>query len=140
MVRSYQNSDTPEIIALGKEINSNFTSLFNVESLPKNEQVIVYENNGQIMGFLHILINIDWIEILNLVVEENSRKQGIASVLLDYLLSDSSLDVSKILLEVRESNIPAINLYHKFNFFIINVRENYYGDENGIVMERSDSL
>jgi len=139
MVRTYNKKDLSSITKLGKEIHHNFTNLFNVNKLPKNELIFVYEKNNEIIGFLHILINIDWIEILNIVVEEESRNEGIASILLDYLLSDSKLERSKILLEVRESNTPAINLYQKFNFFIINVRENYYGDENGVIMERSGS-
>jgi len=136
MVRSYEKEDIQTIITLGREINHNFAKLFSVENLPENEIIFVYEKNRQVIGFIHLLINLDYLEILNLIVAQEYRKQGIASVLLDYLLSDTALDVSRILLEVRESNVPAINLYKKFNFFVIHARKNYYGNENGIVMER----
>ena len=43
-----------------------------------------------------------------------------------------------ILLEVRESNNIAINLYKKFNFREICIRENYYKFpvENAIIMKK----
>ena len=140
MVREFLAKDIKTIINLGQQINPNFTKLFKVENLPDNEVIFVYENNNEVIGFLHILINVDWIEILNVVVDEKHRGKGVASVLLDYLLSEVNIDTAKIILEVRESNTPAINLYKMFNFFVVNIRENYYGDENAIVMERSDSL
>ena len=62
------------------------------------------------------------------------RNKKIASLLVDYFLSQNN---KRIILEVRESNLPAIKLYKKFNFVIINIREKYYGNENAIIMERS---
>ena len=56
-------------------------------------------------------------------------------MLLDYLFDEIS---KPVILEVRESNIPAINLYKKFNFMEIARREKYYENENAIIMERSD--
>jgi ribosomal-protein-alanine N-acetyltransferase len=86
------------------------------------------------LGFLHIL-DLDKVEILNLVVDSQYRNQRIASLLLDYLFDEVS---KPVILEVRESNIPAINLYKKFNFMEIARREKYYENENAIIMERSD--
>jgi ribosomal-protein-alanine N-acetyltransferase len=39
-------------------------------------------------------------------------------------------------LEVRKSNIPAINLYKRFGFEIISIRKEYYSDnkEDALVM------
>jgi len=136
MVSNYDENNQEAVIKLGKEVNKNFANLFNVKKLPDNERIFVYKEDDQVLGFLHILTNIDVIEILNLIVDSKRQGEGIASILLDYLLSSQELNVSKIILEVRESNIPAINLYKKFNFLIINIRENYYRDENALVMER----
>ena len=49
--------------------------------------------------------------------------------------------VKNFFLEVRESNIPAIKLYEKFEFKIMGVRKNYYHSpaENAIVMGRLKS-
>ena len=39
-------------------------------------------------------------------------------------------------LEVRESNTIARELYKKFGFREVALRKFYYGDENGILMEK----
>ena len=48
-----------------------------------------------------------------------------------------SLGVSRILLEVKETNQPAIALYQSFGFKPIGVRKGYYRDtgEDAIVLE-----
>ena len=46
------------------------------------------------------------------------------------------LRVVNITLEVRMSNEIAINLYKKFGFREVAIRRYYYGDEDGILMEK----
>ena len=41
----------------------------------------------------------------------------------------------RIMLEVRCDNIYAIKLYKKYNFKIINIRKNYYLNNDAYVME-----
>ena len=54
-----------------------------------------------------------------------------------FLTSEAiNLHVINITLEVRVSNIPAINLYKKFGFREVALRKYYYGDEDGILMEK----
>ncbi len=133
MVTKYNSEDIEQIINLGREINPKFAELFKIDSLPELEEIFVYKDNNQVLGFLHILVGIEKTEILNLIVKEENRNQGIASILLDYILSTNDKD---IILEVRESNLPAINFYKKFNFLEISARKDYYEDEDGIIMER----
>ena len=140
MISKFEKSDIDAIIKLGEKINPGFKKLFKPNELPINEQIYVYKNEGDILAFLHVLINIDALEILNLIVEENSRQQGIATLLIDHLLSDPELNQRCWILEVRASNQAALNLYEKFNFYPINTRKNYYGDEDAVVLERSNDL
>lgn len=135
MISSYQLSDINEINILGMELDSKFSKLNHINNLPDLENIIVYRDDNKVLGFLHYLNNIDEVEILNLIVKKEKRNQNIASLLIDFLLSNVK---KRIILEVRENNLPAIKLYTKFNFNIINIRDNYYGNENGIVMERSN--
>ena len=44
--------------------------------------------------------------------------------------------LNKITLEVNENNKIAINFYKKNNFYEINCRRNYYGDDSAIIMKR----
>lgn len=134
MINKYKEEDIKDIIKLGSLVNKKFEKLFNINNLPDNEEILVYKENNKVIGFLHYLDNIDYIEFLNVAVHEEKRNKKIASLLVDYFLSQNN---KRIILEVRESNLPAIKLYQKFNFFIINIREKYYGNENAIIMERS---
>ena len=76
-------------------------------------------------------------EIEDLYVEESYRNQKIGSKLMSYLVSVAiSYHVVNITLEVRISNEIARNLYKKFGFREVALRKFYYGDEDGILMEK----
>ncbi|MDR0984222.1 MAG: GNAT family N-acetyltransferase [Ruminococcus sp.] len=75
-------------------------------------------------GFLEYNLSSPEIDIVNIFVEEKFRRQGIASKLLTELTA--KYPDHTIFLEVRKSNIPAINLYRKFGFEQYNVRKKYY--------------
>lgn len=135
MVSKFSKENIIEIEELGLLINPKFKELFHIGNLSKLEEIYVYKEENIVLGFLHVLNNIDNIEIINIVTKEENRNNHIATYLLDFLLSE--IDKPNIL-EVRESNIPAIKLYNKFNFFEISRRENYYGTEDAIIMERSN--
>ena len=76
-------------------------------------------------------------EILNLAVEPESRRQGIASVLLAAALAASRAAGAKsVYLEVRESNAGAIAFYGRNGFEPTGRRAHYYQDppEAAVVM------
>ena len=75
----------------------------------------------------------DRIEIDYIIVNEDKRKNGIASSLIKYL---DKYDCS-ITLEVNETNISAINLYKKCGFKEVAKRKNYYKDNDAILMMKS---
>jgi ribosomal-protein-alanine N-acetyltransferase len=55
---------------------------------------------------------------------------------LDNLITELKEKIKWITLEVRKSNTPAIKLYQKFDFSIINTRKNYYENEDAYLMGR----
>ena len=76
-------------------------------------------------------------EIDNFNVLEDYRNQGIGTKLMAHLISIAiEYRVINITLEVRRSNAVAINLYTKFGFREVALRKFYYGDEDGILMEK----
>ena len=89
------------------------------------------------LGFLEYSLIYDRIEIDNFQVEEEFRNNGIGTKLMAYLVSKAiELRVINITLEVRMSNEIARNLYKKFGFREVALRKYYYGDEDGILMEK----
>ncbi|MBE7086719.1 MAG: ribosomal-protein-alanine N-acetyltransferase [Clostridiales bacterium] len=71
-------------------------------------------------------------------VKDVLRSQGVGTALLESaFLECKNRGVEKVFLEVRESNLNAINLYKKFGFKHLSVRKKYYPDgENALVMQK----
>ena len=98
---------------------------------------IEYVIDNKVIGYLEYSYIIDRIEVDNFFVEEIYRNRGIGTKLLSALVASSiSKHVVNITLEVRVSNDVARGLYKKFGFREVALRRFYYGDEDGILMEK----
>ncbi len=78
----------------------------------------------------------DW-DIENLVVAAAERRQGIGRELLRALLQQAEAAAARrVVLEVRESNAPALVLYEKAGFFRAGRRKSYYSNpiEDALVL------
>lgn len=138
MIRKATVFDIPRINELGNILNSNWSKVNNLNEMLNDSvtKVIVYEQNDNIVGFISATAFYDTCDILSIVVDPNFRNKKIASNLIAYLISDLGENLKLITLEVASKNIPAINLYEKFGFEIINVRKNYYKDDDAYLMAR----
>ncbi len=104
----------------------------------ENSHYLVAQLNNDIVGFAGIKVILDIADIMNLVIKKDFRNQGIATLLLENIMSLSKkLKVSSLTLEVKEDNYPAIHLYKKFGFENIGTRKNYYKNMNGIIMTKN---
>ncbi|MXX98955.1 MAG: ribosomal-protein-alanine N-acetyltransferase [Gammaproteobacteria bacterium] len=88
------------------------------------------KHSGKVIAYSIMMIGAAEGHLLNLCVDSDFRRQGYARYLLR-LLSDIAIvrNAKRMLLEVRESNRQAINLYHNFGFRQISRRVNYYPAE-----------
>lgn len=128
MVRRAVKKDIEAINKLGALLDNNFANLFNMKKVLKDKyaKVYVYEKDSQVIGFIHITALYETVDIINVVVDEKHRREGIASIMIDYMISGVSTKVEIITLEVAVDNKKAISLYEKFGFEIINTRKAYY--------------
>lgn len=101
-----------------------------------NSQYFVAKLEEEIVGFAGILTIIDEVNIMNIVVRKNSRNLGIGSLLLEKIIYIAKIQKANIItLEVNENNLPAINLYKKYNFKQVGFRKKYYSNtDNAILM------
>ena len=68
--------------------------------------------------------------ILDITVSKEMQYKGIGSLMLSTVIKkNSEAGIKHFFLEVRTSNIAAINLYKKFGFKIFMLRKNYYEDD-----------
>lgn len=117
---------------------SMFEDLFHY---PVNHYVVaeLKQENSLIVGFAGILTSVDTADIMNIGVLPEYRKQGIGEKLLQNMENLAIFsNCEQMMLEVRESNIPAIHLYRKHGFEPISVRKNYYSNptEHGVIMKK----
>lgn len=112
-----------------------------VDSLRAGYSGWVYRINRSVIGYAVCMRVIDEVHLLNLSIAGARQGQGYGARLLRFLMDLYGASGSRqILLEVRPSNAPALNLYRQFGFRKIGVRRNYYpahdGREDAWVMVR----
>lgn len=124
MISNSTNNELSAINKLGLVLYDNFINIYDVENYILNDyyQVLTYKDETT-KGFLIAYNNIDYIELLVIVVDPNYRRLNIGFKLMNYLIDNSDKD---ILLEVASTNDSAIRLYEKCGFKKIGVREKYY--------------
>ena len=91
--------------------------------------------NDVLVGVITLSLSIDDADIEGIVTKKEYRNKGVASLLFDSAMDIlSEKGIKKILLEVRESNTPAINFYKKKGFNLVSIRRRYYSDdENALI-------
>jgi len=129
-IRSAALNDVPAILAIERQAPSaaHWTAE-QYKNLLGSGVVLVAEEAGSLCGFVCAkAIAGEW-EIENVVVSAGFRRRGIADELLRELIQRALNEAaSAILLEVRESNLPARGLYEKHGFRAVGRRQAYYSD------------
>ncbi len=88
-------------------------------------------DNNELVGYAGTWHIIDEGHITTIAVKKDYLRQHIGEALIVHILEDCLKNGVKYLtLEVRVSNIPAINLYTKYGFSSLGTRKGYYQDNN----------
>jgi len=136
-------ADLPELIAIERRAFPTPWSLamFVLELSKPASVCLAALRDGQMIGFL-ICSRYDTVwHIMNVAVDPDCRREGIASTLLTDLLRRIDGKGARFTLEVRESNTGAIDLYERFGFRAAGRRRRYYQDngEDAVIMWRTQS-
>ncbi|MDR0919369.1 MAG: GNAT family N-acetyltransferase [Oscillospiraceae bacterium] len=86
------------------------------------------------IGYLEYQKAVDVIDIVDIFVEEKERRKGYGEKMLSELITQNP--DCEFFLEVRVNNLPAVNLYKKLLFEIINIRKKYYNNEDAYLMKK----
>ncbi|MET0500464.1 MAG: ribosomal protein S18-alanine N-acetyltransferase [Candidatus Binatia bacterium] len=91
---------------------------------------VLAEVNGKIVGYVLFWLLPEEVDIHNIAVQTEFRRQGIGHVLLQQVVAQArSRNSSRITLEVRVSNLPAQKLYESLGFLSKGLRKGYYSDD-----------
>ena len=108
--------------------------MINKEILSDTDSIYNYMDGEKVLGYLEIRLVDGVVDIMNLFVNEEERRKGIATSLMNEMINKE--EYSRIMLEVNENNIEALRLYNKLGFKEISLRERYYGEDTAIIMEK----
>jgi ribosomal-protein-alanine N-acetyltransferase len=134
-------NDLEEAYKIEREVNPSpwkyetFLSSFEV-----GHKGLVCKHNSEIIGFIIFSPINPEAHILSISVTKKIQSKGIGTLLLQSMLDQcKAMNYKKIFLEVRTSNIQAINFYQKFGFIKDAIRDKYYKDnsEDALLMSLS---
>ena len=139
MIRTYKLSDLKTIDYIGNQIKLNFVNEYDIDKIELHDwlNLLVYEENDKVVGFIEFANNVGSIDIYTIAVDENFKRHGIATQLIDYV--KGNYDYETITLEVRSKNDAAIKMYQKNGFEVINTRKKYYENDDAYVMQYKNS-
>lgn len=91
----------------------------------------LFNEKGELAGYAGCWHILDEAHITNIAISKNHRRKKYGEALLKRIIDDCYLEKIKyITLEVRVSNIAAINLYTKYGFTSFGTRKGYYQNNN----------
>lgn len=115
-------------------------SMFEAElRKPASVALGAFAEGGELVGYAFVSRYVDAWHVMNVAVAGAFRRRGIASALLEQLFEVTATDPRRgYTLEVRVSNVGAIELYRRLGFEARGVRRGYYTDnrEDALIMWR----
>ena len=141
-VRSIKETDVESVAKMEKLY---FTDAWSEKSILETMQqaqafVLVAEENEEIIGYCIVYFALDEAEIARIAVDASRRKQGVGQELLRATCRVGiQQGIERLLLDVRESNSAALNLYRSFGFVEDGIRKNFYENpkEHAVLMSMS---
>lgn len=140
-VRRLTYADLPQVVAIERRAFPTPWSLamFVLELSKPAGICLAAIDDGQLVSY-SICSRYDTIwHLMNICVDPDRWRQGIASDLLDSLLERIDDPTAQLTLEVRRSNAGAMRLYERYGFRTAGVRRRYYQDngEDALIMWRT---
>ena len=134
-------ADLPQVIAIERRAFPTPWSLamFVLELSKPSGICLAARRDGRMCGYL-VCSRYDTVwHIMNVAVDPDVRRTGVATALLGALLERVGDSRARYTLEVRQSNAAAIELYQRFGFRTAGLRRRYYQDngEDALIMWRT---
>jgi ribosomal-protein-alanine N-acetyltransferase len=139
-VRSLGYSDLPQVVAIERRAFATpwSLSMFVLELSKPSGICLAAVEGKRVRGYLICARYADVWHLMNIAVDPDLRRRGIATALLEAMIERAGPGES-FTLEVRPSNPGAIRLYERFGFRMAGMRKRYYSDtgEDAVIMWRT---
>jgi ribosomal-protein-alanine N-acetyltransferase len=139
-IREMRLEDVSRVILIEREIFLfPWTEMNFADSVKAGYHCRVLEQNDVLIGYGIMMMGPGEAHILTIGISAQWQHQGWGGKLLQYFIDlAKQQEAVSVLLDVRESNIGAANLYRRLGFKQIAVRKGYYpamcGREDALVM------
>lgn len=134
-VRPANDNDIDRIDQLEQDSFSDAWSEALISNMFSNsfDTIMVLEDEGKILGYINYRDIGGDVDLMSLCVAKEHRGKGYSKLLMDRLMAHPC---KQIILEVRDSNIIAQNLYESYGFAKYARRKDYYTSpvEDAIIM------
>jgi ribosomal-protein-alanine N-acetyltransferase len=139
-VRSLGYGDLPQVLAIERRAFATpwSLSMFVLELSKPSGICLAAVEGKRVRGYLICARYADVWHLMNIAVDPDLRRRGIATALLEAMIERAGPGES-FTLEVRPSNPGAIRLYERFGFRMAGMRKRYYSDtgEDAVIMWRT---
>lgn len=123
-----KNEFNHEVLEKLKKVDVNINDYY-IDSVYRNIKIYIIDD--KIIGYIIYDLLIDKIEIVNIFVKEEYRRNNYAYYLLNnIILLAKNSKYQNISLEVSINNQAALNLYQKLGFQKVALRKQYYADKS----------
>ena len=128
-------------IDLCYELDSNTISLWSKRQWAsefKKEGIKVFGLllSNLVIGICVFHVVLDEAQINFFVVNQKYRKKGFGTYLMSYLIKEcEKLNLTKLFLEVSNTNFTAEKFYNNFDFSTVGIRKSYYKDGSDALLK-----
>lgn len=143
-MRSFREMTEADIEAIARLEADTFSDAWTVKGITdtfrgNQSMITVAEEDGRVIGYCILYYVLDEGEIARIAVKKEMRKKGVGDGLLADIISRcEKMGLTRILLDVRESNESARRFYEKQGFLKDGIRKGFYENprEDAVLMSR----
>jgi ribosomal-protein-alanine acetyltransferase len=139
IIRKATEADIDAVCAIERDGHARWNRRQFADELDLNfSRFYVMEDGGVIIGFAVAWVVADEIQLNDIGISRDRRREGLATRLLDHIIRDAreTRRPGKVVLEVSERNDAARMFYGKNGFVETGRRAGYYDAIDAILMER----
>ena len=140
-LREMNLADVDAVMRIEQDVHAypwtrgNFTDALKSDCICK-----VYETDGEMLGYVVLMPAVDEAQLLDMSITAAHQRKGLGRKLMEEVMKIArGMNMRRVLLEVRPSNMAALGLYRVAGFSQIGLWRGYYPKDNGredaIVME-----